>query len=83
MSTINASQLLGMHILTIDCSETDIDSIGGAVVSSLLNGDVLTTRVIGVMASETSDGELAAFIAYAIAFPSSFLCLLDTYDVIR
>ena len=31
----------------------------------------------------TNDGELAAFVAYAAAFPASFLCLIDTYDTIR
>lgn len=30
----------------------------------------------------TNDGELAAFIAYALAFPDSFLCLIDTYDTL-
>jgi nicotinate phosphoribosyltransferase len=30
----------------------------------------------------TNDGELAAFIAYASAFPASFLCLVDTYDTV-
>ncbi|ELT87239.1 hypothetical protein CAPTEDRAFT_175488 [Capitella teleta] len=39
--------------------------------------------VVGVLASETSEGELAAFIAYALAFPDGFLCLIDTYDVHR
>ncbi|CCD83544.1 Nicotinate phosphoribosyltransferase [Caenorhabditis elegans] len=33
--------------------------------------------------SEVSDGELSAFVAYAIAFPDTFLALIDTYDVIR
>lgn len=33
--------------------------------------------------SEANAGELAAFVAYAIAFPSGFLCLVDTYDVLK
>lgn len=37
----------------------------------------------GVVQSEVSDGELKAFVAYAIAFPDSFLALIDTYDVLR
>lgn len=28
-------------------------------------------------------GELAAFTAYAIAFPSDFLVLVDTYNVLK
>lgn len=31
----------------------------------------------------THDGELAAFIAYALSFPGNFLALVDTYDTIR
>ena len=31
----------------------------------------------------TNDGELAAFIAYAAAFPHNFLCLIDTYDTLK
>uniref|UniRef100_A0A7S3P6C8 Nicotinate phosphoribosyltransferase n=1 Tax=Amphora coffeiformis TaxID=265554 RepID=A0A7S3P6C8_9STRA len=31
----------------------------------------------------TNDGELAAFIAYAAAFPDGFLCLIDTYDTLH
>jgi nicotinate phosphoribosyltransferase len=31
---------------------------------------------------ETNDGELAAFISYAISFPNVFLCLVDTYDTL-
>lgn len=32
--------------------------------------------------STTNEGELAAFIAYAIAFPDTFLCLIDTYETL-
>ena len=31
----------------------------------------------------TNDGELAAFVAYGVAFPDSFLCLVDTYDTLK
>lgn len=31
----------------------------------------------------TNDGELAAFTAYAAAFPDNFLCLIDTYDTLQ
>eukprot|EP00922_Rhytidocystis_sp_ex-Travisia-forbesii_P031731 GHVS01047056.1.p1 GENE.GHVS01047056.1~~GHVS01047056.1.p1 ORF type:complete len:578 (+),score=59.44 GHVS01047056.1:51-1784(+) len=29
-----------------------------------------------------NEGELAAFVAYALSFPESFLCLVDTYDTL-
>lgn len=29
------------------------------------------------------DGELAAFVSYALAFPDGFLALVDTYDTIQ
>lgn len=31
----------------------------------------------------TNEGELAAFVAYALAFPASFLALVDTYDTLN
>eukprot|EP00850_Spirogloea_muscicola_P018720 SM000174S03375 [mRNA] locus=s174:284829:288763:- [translate_table: standard] len=33
--------------------------------------------------SETNASELASFVAYALAFPTSFQALVDTYDVMR
>jgi len=35
------------------------------------------------LASQASDGELAALISYAVAFPERFTALVDTYDVKR
>lgn len=36
-----------------------------------------------VVSSEANDGELAALISFAIAFPDGFMALVDTYDVKR
>lgn len=32
---------------------------------------------------ESSEGELAAMVSFAIAFPDGFMALVDTYDVKR
>lgn len=39
--------------------------------------------ILDISTEEASDGELAALISYAIAFPSGFMALVDTYDVKR
>ena len=33
--------------------------------------------------TETNQSELAAFTSYALAFPTSFLALVDTYDTLK
>lgn len=38
---------------------------------------------VDFLVDEANKGELAAFVAYAIAFPKGFLALVDTYDVLR
>ena len=39
--------------------------------------------VLRVVESETNDGERVGFSAYATAFPTTFLALVDTYNVLR
>ncbi|OWF41734.1 Nicotinate phosphoribosyltransferase [Mizuhopecten yessoensis] len=41
------------------------------------------TGILGFLDDQVSNGELAAFISYASAFPDGFLALIDTYDVIK
>ena len=36
-----------------------------------------------ILQSEASDGELAALISFAQAFPKGFVALVDTYDVLK
>lgn len=39
--------------------------------------------LLEVSTDESSDGELAAMVSFAIAFPDGFMALVDTYDVKR
>lgn len=39
--------------------------------------------LLNISESQASDGELAALVSFAIAFPEGFVALVDTYDVNR
>lgn len=39
--------------------------------------------LLEILENEASDGEMAALISFAIAFPDGFIALVDTYDVKR
>ncbi|XP_062142862.1 nicotinate phosphoribosyltransferase isoform X1 [Drosophila sulfurigaster albostrigata] len=41
----------------------------------------MLSHVLDVSTEESSEGELAAMVSYAIAFPDGFMALVDTYDV--
>lgn len=43
----------------------------------------LSSILTGVSYDEANNGELAAMVSFAIAFPNGFLALVDTYDVKR
>ncbi|XP_062546675.1 nicotinate phosphoribosyltransferase isoform X4 [Armigeres subalbatus] len=44
---------------------------------------VLLSKVLDISTDESSEGELAAMVSFAIAFPNGFMALVDTYDVKR
>ncbi|XP_053673250.1 nicotinate phosphoribosyltransferase [Anopheles nili] len=44
---------------------------------------VALASVLDVSTDESSEGELAAMVSFAIAFPDGFMALVDTYDVKR
>lgn len=41
------------------------------------------SSILDISTEETSEGELAAMVSFAIAFPAGFMALVDTYDVKR
>ena len=61
------------------CLQSAIDGSEVDIVASCLG----YRAKLGHMCSMAHDGELAAYIAYAQAFPSRFLALVDTYDTLK
>jgi len=72
-------------VLAVDIVTCNCRSSSGCCIDSCLQWNTSSSGhwCPGIQASEANGGELAAFVAYACAFPAKFLCLVDTYDVIR
>lgn len=62
---------------------TVVDTKSGKEEALLPRVQHYRTEVLGSEYLTTNDGELAAFIAYAAAFPDTFLCLIDTYETLQ
>eukprot|EP00557_Chaetoceros_sp_GSL56_P003492 CAMPEP_0176488440 /NCGR_PEP_ID=MMETSP0200_2-20121128/6710_1 /TAXON_ID=947934 /ORGANISM="Chaetoceros sp., Strain GSL56" /LENGTH=531 /DNA_ID=CAMNT_0017885423 /DNA_START=217 /DNA_END=1812 /DNA_ORIENTATION=- len=87
----------GTHAHSFVMSFQSLDEVKGLTVENVCKGSInknhhgdMVNLLEIVMKyrmdngwESTNDGELAAFIAYAVSFPTSFLCLVDTYDTIQ
>lgn len=90
-ANVIAGQLLnvpvtGTHAHAFVMSYRSLDEVSRLTVRSLKTDNdvnlleiVLKYRDLTAW-THTNDGELAAFLAYGVAFPDGFLCLVDTYD---
>ncbi|XP_018053396.1 PREDICTED: nicotinate phosphoribosyltransferase isoform X2 [Atta colombica] len=85
----------GTHAHAYITSFTCISDLQGKTLAHKQTGDILDVLELAckhreaiaddleALASQASDGELAALISYAVAFPERFTALVDTYDVKR
>lgn len=92
-SNVIAGQLLnvpitGTHAHAFVMSYKTLEEVSHLKIKSLKTGNhvsvldiVLKYRDLNGW-NDTNDGELAAFLAYGVAFPNGFLCLVDTYDTL-
>lgn len=64
----------------------NLDNATGASADMLelaVNHRKNLSSVLRISTAEANDGELAAMISFAIAFPNGFMVLVDTYDTKR
>ncbi|XP_063869239.1 nicotinate phosphoribosyltransferase-like isoform X1 [Scylla paramamosain] len=74
------SSLDDLHIDTLKHKETGEEL---SLKEASLRWRSRLADTLNIIQSEASDGELAAFISFAIAFPCGFIALVDTYDVLK
>jgi nicotinate phosphoribosyltransferase len=96
-SNVQAGKILGLpiagtHAHAFVQAYSSLDEVRELTVVDKKTGEtqILLPRVLhyrqevlGDRYLTTNDGELAAFIAYASAFPETFLCLIDTYETLQ
>lgn len=64
-------------------ADGDVDAGRPDFVDTCVNRRKQLAVLLGILLQEANDGELAAFISYALAFPDGFTALVDTYEVLR
>ncbi|KAJ1381235.1 Nicotinate phosphoribosyltransferase pncB-type [Sesbania bispinosa] len=79
-SYMSLDEIVDKSLRRKDGSSTCKDFV--SLVQRWLSKIQLSNSLCGSFA-ETNQSELAAFTSYALAFPDSFLALVDTYDVMR
>ncbi|XP_058091348.1 nicotinate phosphoribosyltransferase 2-like isoform X2 [Magnolia sinica] len=79
-SFMSPDEIIDKTICSCDGSVTCEDFVSR--VQSWLNKLQWAESLRGIF-GETNQSELAAFTSYALAFPTNFLALVDTYDVMR
>ncbi|KAL1370880.1 hypothetical protein HN51_001072 [Arachis hypogaea] len=79
-SYMSLDEIIDKSLSRKDGSSTCEDFV--SLVQTWLNKIQWSSSLHGIF-GETNQSELAAFISYALAFPDSFLALVDTYDVMR
>ncbi|XP_065085302.1 nicotinate phosphoribosyltransferase isoform X1 [Ochlerotatus camptorhynchus] len=83
----------GTHAHAYITSFTGIEELKTRVLAHKETGDkrdllelaiqhrIQLSKILDISTSESSEGELAAMVSFAIAFPDGFMALVDTYDV--
>ncbi|KAM7263441.1 hypothetical protein ACFE04_001124 [Oxalis oulophora] len=79
-SYMSLDEIIDKSLKSSDGSRTCVNFV--SLVQSCLNKIQWSVSLRGIF-SETNQSELAAFTSYALAFPNSFLALVDTYDVMK
>ncbi|KAL0381851.1 UNVERIFIED_CONTAM: Nicotinate phosphoribosyltransferase 1 [Sesamum angustifolium] len=79
-SFMSPDEIIEKSLRSCDGSKVCEDFV--SLVQTWLNKLKWSQLLDGIF-GETNQSELAAFVSYALAFPKTFLALVDTYDVMR